>query len=184
MTENCGSCKFYRDRDIRGGVMSGHGTCLRYPEAIKTNDGRWCGEHVAVEARDPEAVYRKLQRVLVQSPVASQERSGGKPSDHRGDDVHPVETGINTLDPFVDMLEHASSVGQKPTRWIVGSHVIDAVRLATGHSPAEEGSTDINELFGIPMEQSVDLSRGRVTLRCGAWPAGAFTIDTNDKKGS
>jgi hypothetical protein len=81
-------------------------------------------------------------------------------------------------DQFSDMVVHASEMGQKPTRWIVGSHVIDAVRLATGHPPAEEFSTDINELFGIPMEQSVDLSRGRVTLRCGAWPAGAFTIDT------
>jgi hypothetical protein len=77
MTEDCGTCKFYRDSDIRGGVLSGYGVCRRYPTASSTTDGGWCGEHVAVavEARDPEAVYRKLQRVLVQSPVASQEHS-------------------------------------------------------------------------------------------------------------
>jgi hypothetical protein len=45
---------------------------------------------MAVEARDPEAAYRKLQRVLVQSPVASQEYG------HRGDDVHPVEAEEDT----------------------------------------------------------------------------------------
>jgi hypothetical protein len=174
MTENCGSCKFYRDSDIRSG-RSGHGSCRRYPEATPTNDGRWCGEHEVSAPRDeavpppaekraPEATHRTLLRIFVQSPVASQEQR--------------VQTGINTLDPFVDMLEHASSVGQKPTRWVVGSHVIDAVRLATGHPPTEEYSTDISELFGIPMEQSVDLSRGLVTLRCDAWSAGAVHIDT------
>ena len=181
MTENCGTCKFYRDSDIRSG-RSGHGSCKRYPEAIKTNDGRWCGEHVEVappaEKRAPEATHRTLLRVFVQSSVASQEHGAGKPSGHRGDDVHPVETGVDIMDQFTGMLKHAKEMRQTPTRWVVGSHVIDAVRLATGYPPAEEGSTDISELFGIPMEQSVDLSRGRVTLRCGAWPAGAFHIDT------
>ena len=181
MTENCGNCKFYRDADRRE-QRSGNGLCRRYPEAMNTHDGKWCGEFVAlsVEARDPEAVYRKLQRVLVQSSVASQEHGAGKPSDHRGDDVHHVETGVDMMDQFTGMLKHAKEMRQTPTRWVVGSHVIDAVRFATGHPPAEEDSTDISELFGIPMEQSVDLSRGRVTLRCGAcgWNAGAFHIDT------
>jgi hypothetical protein len=175
MTEDCGTCKFYRDRDIRGGVMSGHGSCKRYPEAIKTNDGKWCGEHVAVSAPDeavpppadertPEATHRTLLRVFVQSPVASQEQR--------------VQTGVDMMDQFSDVLACTNSMGQRPTRWVVGSHVIDAVRLATGHPPVEEGSTDINELFGIPMEQSVDLPRGRVTLRCSAGMDGSFTIDT------
>jgi hypothetical protein len=175
MTESCGGCRFYRDADRRE-QRSGHGLCRRYPEAMNTHDGKWCGEFVAlsVEARDPEAVYRKLQRVLVQSSVASQEHSGGEPSDHQGDDIHPVEAIVDIMDQFSAMVVHAGTMGLKPTLWIVGSHVIDTVRFATGQPPAEEGSTDISELFGIPMEQSVDLSRGRVTLRCGLWHAGAF----------
>ena len=48
ISESCGTCKFYRDIDKhRNGLRSGYGVCRRYPEIIKTNDGRWCGEFVA-----------------------------------------------------------------------------------------------------------------------------------------
>ena len=43
---NCGNCKFYfDDNQSVGGYKSGYGKCRRYPEVIKTNDGRWCGEY-------------------------------------------------------------------------------------------------------------------------------------------
>jgi hypothetical protein len=45
MKVDCGGCKFYKDRDSH--QFSGYGVCRRYPEMVKTNDGRWCGEFVA-----------------------------------------------------------------------------------------------------------------------------------------
>lgn len=42
--EECANCVYYLD-DNRGEIRSGYGTCRRYPEHVKTNDGRWCGEH-------------------------------------------------------------------------------------------------------------------------------------------
>ena len=108
MTENCGTCKFYRDADRRE-QRSGHGLCRRYPEAMNTHDGKWCGEHVAVSAPDeavpppaeertPEATHRTLLRVFVQSSVTSQEQR--------------VQTGVDTIDQFADMLKHANELGQ------------------------------------------------------------------------
>ena len=49
MGENCGSCRFYKDR----GAMTGYGECRRFPKPVSTNDGRWCGEYQSDE-KEPE----------------------------------------------------------------------------------------------------------------------------------
>jgi hypothetical protein len=49
MKEECGNCKFYKDKNIIGD-SSGYGKCRRFPAQVETNDGRWCGEYVKKEA--------------------------------------------------------------------------------------------------------------------------------------
>jgi metallophosphoesterase superfamily enzyme len=49
MKDDCGNCKFYRDKKVNcidgSSYLSGYGKCHRHPEATSTNDGKWCGEH-------------------------------------------------------------------------------------------------------------------------------------------
>ena len=78
-------------------------------------------------------------------------------------------------DQFQDLKMHAAEMNQDPTRWIVGPGVIEAVQKYMD-APTQIRDTDDIEFLGIPMERSVDLPDGRVTLKCGEWSAGAFNI--------
>ena len=76
---------------------------------------------------------------------------------------------------FMDLKIHAAEMDRTPTRWIVGRGVVEAVQKYTG-IPTSISDRDSIEYLGIPMERSGDLPDGRVTLKCGEWSAGAFTI--------
>ena len=83
---------------------------------------------------------------------------------------------MSIYEQFMDLRHHAAEMDQKPTRWIVGSGVIETVQKYM-EMPGRISDTDDVEFLGVPMERSVDLPNGRVTLKCGEWSAGAFTLE-------
>lgn len=89
---------------------------------------------------------------------------------------------MSLYDQFMDLKHHAAEMDQKPTRWIVGLGVVETVQKYMG-VPAQVRDTDEIEYLGIPMERSVDLPDGRVTLKCGEWSAGAFTLNEGQADG-
>ena len=76
---------------------------------------------------------------------------------------------------LMDLKMHADFMNQKPTRWAVGPNVIDLLpkELGMALDTPREGQF---EYLGIPILLDDELPNGRVTLRCGKWHAGAFTL--------
>ena len=82
---------------------------------------------------------------------------------------------MSVYEQFMGLKFHAAEMDQTPTRWIVGPNVVALVQKYMG-MPARISDSDDIEYLGIPMERSVDLPDNRVTLKCGEWSAGAFTL--------
>ena len=76
---------------------------------------------------------------------------------------------------LMDLKMHADFMNQKPTIWAVGPNVIDTLRKELGMA-LDMSKPDEFKYLGIPMEFDDELPNGRVTLRCGEWHAGAFTL--------
>jgi len=77
---------------------------------------------------------------------------------------------------FMDLKHHAADMDQTPTRWVVGPGVVETIQKYMS-VPTRYSDTDEIEYLGIPVERNVDLPEGRVTLKCGEWSAGAFTLE-------
>jgi hypothetical protein len=86
---------------------------------------------------------------------------------------------MSLYEQFMDLKHHAAEMDQTPTRWIVGAGVVETVQKQMG-VPFRVTDHDNIEYLGVPMERSVDLPDGRVTLKCGEWPAGAFTLSLKE----
>jgi hypothetical protein len=90
---------------------------------------------------------------------------------------------MSIYEQFMDLKYHAAEVDQEPTRWIVGPGVVETVQKYMG-MPCRITDGDNVAYLGIPMERSVDLPDGRVTLKCGEWSAGGFTLNTHSEEDS
>jgi hypothetical protein len=82
---------------------------------------------------------------------------------------------MSPYEQFRDLKMHAMRTGKKPEKWIVGPGVIADVQKYMEVSGCISDFDDI-EYLGVPMDRSVDLPHGRVTLKCGHWCAGGFTL--------
>lgn len=80
---------------------------------------------------------------------------------------------------FMDLKAHAAEMNQTPSRWVVGPGVVEVIKKHMSVRSIIHYAGEI-EYLGVPVERSVDLPKGRVTLMCGQWSAGSFTIEAQE----
>ena len=90
------------------------------------------------------------------------------------------------VNEFVQMVAHAENMNQKPTQWVVGAGVIDALdTFARAHASETDGqSSPMDTFLGISLIEGATMSPGRVKLSCDEWTAGAFTLQSVALRGA